>query len=167
MGRNRGCIIVDYLYYFDVIDGFPVPVVHALLHNVFGAFLTFALRPLSDAAGAAAGTIISREGRAKIAAQGAHIIPTATIGRGYKSVIKHLGLYTFEDYKNLALTYGTYLFRNALPPLLHSMYNNLTKAIRHHLTFDSEFTPSARTAARPLRTPATARTQKTTSIARA
>jgi hypothetical protein len=145
MGRNGTCIIPKYLYYFNMIHGFPVPVVHALLHNVFGPFPSFCLRPLRDSGNTPAGSIITQAGRRAIAAQATHLIPHSTMGRRYKSVLKHLGLYTFEDYKNFALTYGKYVMRDTLPPLLRSMYNNLTTAIRHYLTFDSsDFTPEAR-----------------------
>lgn len=144
LGRNCSCSIVQWLWYFDWLDGFPVAVAHALLHNVFGGFLTFALRKPAD--GDDLDTIVSKEGRRSIAQLGRHLIATSDIGRAYKCVLKHLGLYTFEDYKNLALVYGEYVLRPALPAALRQMYDNLVAAIRHYLTF-GEFTAAARTAA--------------------
>lgn len=144
LGRKCSCSTIRWLWYFDWLDGFPVPVAHALLHNVFGGFLVFALR--KPAEGDDPDTIISKEGRRRIADLGRHIIATSDIGRTYKCVLKHLGLYTFEDYKNLALVYGQYVQRPALPATLRGMYDDLVTAIRHYLTF-GEFTTAARTAA--------------------
>lgn len=126
------------------MDGFTVPVAHALLHNVFGSFLAFALRRPTE--GDDPNTIISPASRRSIAERGRHIIATSDIGRTYKCLLKHLGLYTFEDYKNLALVYGQYVLRPALPPLLQHMFDDLVTAIRHYLTF-GEFTTQTRAAA--------------------
>lgn len=144
LGRKCSCSIVQWLWYFNWLDGFPVAVAHALLHNVFGSFLAFALRKPAD--GDYPGTIVTPEGRRSIAELGRHVIPTSDIGRAYKCVLKHLGLYTFEDYKNLALVYGQYVLRPALPTALQQMYDDLVIAIRHYLTF-GEYTAAAHTAA--------------------
>ncbi|KAI8463463.1 MAG: hypothetical protein J3K34DRAFT_366483 [Monoraphidium minutum] len=137
--------MLDWLWYLDWNDTFIVPVVHALLHNVFGKFLTFALRQV--AADTDAATVISREARKTLAARVDEVIPTADIGRTVKCPLKHLGLYTFEDFKNLALVYGNYLFADILPPTLEAMYNNLVTATQHYLTFGN-FTAASRRAAR-------------------
>jgi hypothetical protein len=61
-------------------------------------FLSFCLRSPGDTTGNDDNTIIGREGRAKIAKKGARLVSHGTMGRGYKSVLRHLGMYTFEDY---------------------------------------------------------------------
>ena len=112
---------------------------HALLHNVVGRFLRFALRK-----GGAADTTISAAALRTVEERGRHIIGTRDIGRTYKSITKHLGQYTFEDYKNLTLVYGKYLFHgDVLSPTLRTMYNNLCIAVEHYLTFGN-FNKTAR-----------------------
>lgn len=130
------------LFYFDWCDSVVVPVVHALLHNVVGGFLSFALRPIDANTNPA--TVISREARNLLRRRRREIIPTSDIGRGYKCVVKHLGMYTFEDYKNFALVYGPYMFRDGvLPTTLEKMWSCLCIAIRHYLTF-GDFSEAAR-----------------------
>jgi hypothetical protein len=134
--------MLKYLWYFSWHDGFPVSVAHALLHNVFGKFLRLALRKPG-----AADTTISDAACKTIEERGKHIIGTRDIGRTYKSVLDYLGQYTFEDYKNLALVYGKYLFHgDVLPPTLRTMYNQLCTAIKHYLTF-GDFSRAARLSA--------------------
>ena len=146
LGRTGRCIITQMLPYFDWCDSFIVPVVHALLHNVAGGFLCFALRPITDTTNR--DTVISNAARKVLRDRRRHIIPTCDIGRGYKCVVKHPGLYTFEDYKNFALVYCLYMFHgDILPPLLAEMWANLCTAIGHYLTF-GEFTDAARRRAR-------------------
>lgn len=134
LGRTGGCVVTQHLWYFSWSDGFPVPVVHALLHGVFKSLVRFMLRDAPP--GANSDTFVSAAARKIILERGTHIIATNDIGRAYKCVFKHLGLYTFEDLKNLALVYGKYLFRgDVLPPTLRTMYNNVCTAIEHYLTF--------------------------------
>ena len=142
LGRTRGCVMTQHLWCFSWSDGFPVPVVHALLHGVFKSLLRFMFRDVG--AGVDPDTIVSKTARKDILQRGAHLIPTADIARGYKCVIKHLGIYTFEDLKNLALVYGKYIFLdNVLPRTLMTMYTNVCTAIRHYLSF-GDFTKEAR-----------------------
>lgn len=142
LGRKFSCIFNNWLWYFDWQDGFPVPIVHALSHNVFGAFLAFALRKLSD--GDNRETIISRASRKVIAERSHQLLATMDMGRSYKCIIKHLGSYTFE----VALVYGEFVLRgDVLPAQLRRMCDFLVAAMRHYLTFDS-FTAGARAAAR-------------------
>mgnify|MGYP001807760021 CR=1 FL=1 len=135
------------LWYFDPIDGYPAPWVHALIHNTFGAFLAWALRKVTPDTNP--DLVISREARRRIALMGAggacEIIPTADIGRSYKCVLKHLGQYTFEDYKNLALVYGKHVFAgdDVMPAKVRGMYDNLVTAIAHYSSF-GDFTNAAR-----------------------
>lgn len=97
LGRKRPCVLVEHLYYWDWLDCCPVPVVHALLHNVLGSFLAFALRKITDdVANDEAGTYITAEGRKLLLERRRDAVATHDIGRAYKCVVKHLGLYTFE-----------------------------------------------------------------------
>lgn len=142
LGRSGGCVITEHLWYFSWSDGFPVAVVHALLHSVFRSLLRFMFRDVAP--GIEPDTIVSKAARKTILKRGAQIIPTNDIGRGYKCVIQHLGMYTFEDLRNLALVYGKYIFREpVLPPTLAAMYNDVCTAIEHYLTF-GDFTQEAR-----------------------
>lgn len=131
-GCNGLSPLVEFIPQFDYVNGFQIPVAHALIHGVVKSFWQACLRKMKRGQPWPE-FVISHEGRRLMTLRAALLIVTHEFGRPYRDIVTKMGNYVMEDWIHWLETYSLFIARGVLPPDIWQMWLNLRAAALHYV----------------------------------